>query len=199
MNSMRILKRWVTSATLLSLIALFSGCLSLSVNPLYDDDTIVFLPGLVGVWGDPDGADSETWEFQRSGERGYRMIVRSTDTLRIDKQRDGVFEAQVVRLGDAHFLDLYPEEPEGESDFYKSHIVPAHSFWRLELDGNLLNLDIFETKIIEKAMEDGTLEIDHVEQDGILVFTAPTPAMQELVMRYRDQVFVDRETVQRIQ
>ncbi len=199
MKKLRLTHGPALAAGLLAGALFLSGCYSLSVNPFYDESSLVFEPGLVGVWGDPAGAEDGTWEFRPAGDLVYRLIIREGDNLRIDPKQDAAFEARLVRLDGGLFLDLFPEEPAGTNDFFNSHIVPAHSFWQVKLEGHVLTLGLFDGGVVEQAIQDGTLTIDHVKRDGVLVFTAPTAALQEMVTRYRDQLFEEGETMQRVQ
>jgi hypothetical protein len=180
-------------------VLLLTGCFSLSVNPLHDGLSTVYEPQLVGLWGAPDDPQGESWEFQAGPDRSYRLLVRAGDNLRLDPATDAAFTAHLVRLEDHLFLDLFPEEPEQGSDFYKSHIVPAHSIWRVKLEGHTLTLWPMDAGKLMDSLQDGSLAVDHVERDGVLVFTAPTVEMQSLVATYRDSLFTDGETLQRLQ
>ena len=199
MKSSPIFVRLILVAFLSAGVFLWSGCLSLSVNPLYDPESLVFEPDLVGLWGDPESPESETWEFQRAGERSYRLVIREANNLLIDPRRDGVFEARLVRLEDQLFLDLFPEEPEGVSEFFKSHIVPAHSIWKVNLEGHVLSLGVFDNSFVENSIQDGTIAVEHVKRDGVLVLTASTKDIQNLVSEHGNRIFEDSESLKRLQ
>jgi hypothetical protein len=176
-----------------------TGCFSLSVNPLYDRDTLTYEPGLIGLWGAPGDPDSETWEFRPAGNRAYRLIIREGNTLRLDPERDAAFTAHLLRLEDQLYLDLFPDEPPVGSDFFKSHIVPAHSLWKVRLEGHALTLSLFGSSFLDDALASGEVKIGHIKRDGVLVFTAETADLQQLVARYSDRIFEDSETMQRLQ
>ena len=74
MKTARMLRRLILGTTLLAGALLLTGCVTLSVNPLYDEATLIYEPGLIGVWGDPEGGDGDTWEFQPAGENTYRLL-----------------------------------------------------------------------------------------------------------------------------
>lgn len=193
------MRRGAAIGALLLMPLLLCSCFTLSINGLYDEQTLARDDGIAGVWGDPADPDGETWEFRPLDADSYRLIVRNQDTLRVDAERDGLFEAHLVRLGDRLFLDLYPEEPETGNDFYKSHVVPAHSLWSYERQGNVLLLGILDNSYLEKAIESGAVAIGHVEHEGVLVLTAPTADLQALVAAHADGLFPETETLQRLQ
>jgi hypothetical protein len=178
---------------------LLSGCVTLSVNPLYEPQDVVELPDLVGLWGDPEDPEGETWQFMANSDGSYRLVIREEDSLRIQPERDGLFTVHVVKLGDEYFLDFFPEEPELGSEFYKCHIVPAHSFWRMELAGHVLTLYALETSDLEKALANGTIAVDHIKRDDVMVLTASVTALQDLVQKHSAQLFHDGESLGRIQ
>lgn len=193
------MRAWIRTLAVAALIVPLAGCFTLSVNSLYDQETVHVDDALIGLWGDPEDPEGETWEFQRLDEDSYRLIVREKNTLRIDPERDGIFEAHLVRLGELVFLDLYPEEPETGNEFYRSHAVPAHSFWKADLQGNVMLLSIMENRFLKESLEAGTIQIEHVEHEGALVLTAPTARLQALVTEYTAELFQDSETMTKLQ
>ena len=118
--------RALKALTVVAAALLVGGCWTLSIEPLYTEADIVSEFGLVGVWGDTSGSSDETWTFLMTQEGRYRLITEEEDAP------DGVFEAHLVRLGDQLYLDLYPEEPETGNEMYVGHLIPAHSFWRID-------------------------------------------------------------------
>ena len=191
--------RLIPAVLLWALTLLLGGCFTLSVNPLYENADLVSDPGLIGVWGDPEDLDNDTWQFTANQDGSLRLIIRPDNSLRIVPDRDGLFSAHLVGLDGAVFLDLYPEEPETGSEFYKSHIVPAHSFWLVERQGNVTTLSILDSNELEKGLDDGRIVIDHIKQDGVLVLTASVADLQALVTRHRTLLFNDGEIMQRLQ
>lgn len=178
---------------------LLSGCFVLSVHPLHDEETTVFDPGLVGVWGDPGDPDGETWQFSEGNAGGYHLIIRENDSLRIRPGEDGLFAVHLADLGGDRFMDLYPEEPEGVSDFYKSHIVPGHSFWTIERRGDDLVLGMFSQDAIEDLVVADGGGLATVAREDVTVLTASTERLQAVLAAHRADLFPDTETLRRLQ
>jgi len=189
---------------IISIIGLcMMGCWTISVHPLYTDDDLVFEEALIGTWGDPTGEDEETWQFEKADNDSYRLIVRDTDTdhspddpledcyarLDIDPRTDGAFEAHLLKLDEYLFLDLYPEEPEIGNEVYLSHVIPAHSFMKIEIAGDTLKLAFFDTEWLEESIEEGQLDIEYAERDDFYVLTSSTNKLQKLIMENMDEVF----------
>ena len=73
-----------------------TGCLTLSVYPLYTAKDLVTDPLLEGKWTDPE--DKDVWEIRRNGDAYVA-------TCQTDKTSEPV-EMRLVRLGEQRFLDL---------------------------------------------------------------------------------------------
>lgn len=191
--------RAAVAAAILILTLPSAGCFTLSVEPLHSPDTLVQDPGLWGVWGNPDDPQGETWQFSDRGSGAMRLVVRQEDSLRIRPDQDGLLEAHLLELNGNRYLDLFPEEPEAGNEIFLAHVVPAHSLWKIEREGDVLTLYALDSGALEQAIEDGRIPIGHIERDDMLVLTATTAELQDLVTRFDDLLFPEGESMQRIQ
>ncbi len=178
-----------------------SGCWTLSVNPLYTESDIVYDDALEGLWGNPDNPEDETWEFKSAGEDSYRLVVRpeGKQQLLIDPETDGLFEVRMLQLDGHRFIDLFPEEPEKVNSFYKSHVIPAHSFARISIEGNVLRLVALDTEWLEEQDNQELLDISHVRQSDVIYLTASTEELQAWVLEHIDEAFDDVSVQTRLQ
>lgn len=176
---MRYLKRLLPAA----LVVVLAGCWTLSLNPLYTDADIAFNPALLGTWTVADDDDDETWIFEREGDDAYRLTIEK------EEGADGEFVVHLLRLGGYLFFDLFPEEPDTENDFYRSHVIPGHSFSRVKFAGDTLHLAAFDTQWLRKRIEAGEPTIDHQELDDVIVLTARTADLQRFVLAHVDEAF----------
>jgi hypothetical protein len=120
--------RRVLSAVCFALaVSTASGCLVLSLNPAYDDETIAWEPGLLGAWVDAD--DKSSIEIERGEWRSYR--VRYTHPI-----ESGTLTGYLTAVGDQRFLDLMPLKGEDRGSF----VIPAHVVLRVELETDRLEL-----------------------------------------------------------
>lgn len=183
---MKSWRTFVISVFVLILVLGMTGCFVLSVHPLYFDNDLVFESGLVGTWGEKEHEKdlSELWIFKKSGDKSYRLIIRD------EEEGEGMFEAHLLKLGDHMFLDLYPEEPETGSEFYNMHVIPAHSFIRVSLEGHVLRLGFFDLDWLKKNIEEGKVSIKHERRDDTIVLTASTKELQEFVLKHIEEAFV---------
>jgi hypothetical protein len=182
-------KTFIISATVFIFVLGMMGCFVLSVHPLYFEKDLVFESDLVGTWGPKEHEKdlSELWIFKRSGEKSYQLIVRVKD------EGEGLFEAHLLKLGKHLFLDLYPEEPETGSEFYNMHVIPAHSFIRVSLEGHVLRLGFFDLEWLKKNIEENKVSIKHERRDDLIVLTASTKELQEFVQEHVEEAFIFEE------
>jgi hypothetical protein len=174
--------RSVSIILLMAAACCLVGCIPLSIHPLYDSEHITFDEGLLGSWGDKSSPE-DSWTFERDGEKGYRLIVSDEDN------RPGEFEVNLVKLGNLHILDLYPKEPEDVNEFYKFHIIPAHSFMKMRLEGDTLELEYFDYDWLKKGLKEGRLDIKHELIDDTVILTASTERLQQFIVEYADEAF----------
>ncbi|UCE41717.1 MAG: hypothetical protein JSV17_01615 [Candidatus Aminicenantes bacterium] len=181
---MKFRKTFVVGVLVLILVLGMTGCFVLSVHPLYFEKDLVFESGLVGTWGEENHEKdlSELWIFEKLGDKSYRLIIR-------DSEEEGMFEAHLLKLGEYMFLDLYPEEPETSSEFYNMHVIPAHSFMRISLEGHVLRLAFFDLDWLKKNIEANAVFIKHERRDDTIVLTASTEELQEFVLKHIDEAF----------
>ena len=174
------------------------------MNPLYTDDTLVahdaFNPNLAGVWANPEKPDLGTWQFIEAEGSAYRLIIREKgQSLIVDPEVDGIFEAHLLRLGDHLILDVYPEEPPSVNEFYKAHVIPMHSFMKVTLEGHVLSLADFDSEWLQDGIDTGRIDIRHERRDEMIVLTAPTRDLQALILRHVDEAFEQPDVIYRLQ
>ena len=81
------------------LAALASGCLVLSVNPAYDDNTLAWDPDLIGQWDDAE--DKASIAIERGEWRWYRARYRRPIET-------GELTGSLTIVGNERFLDVMP-------------------------------------------------------------------------------------------
>lgn len=174
---MRVVKMLVA----VGIVMLVLGCVP-SLHPLYTEKDVTFDPALVGTWSEKDKTD--TWTFEKSADNAYALTITEEGV-------PGKFEAHLVRLGEMLFLDLYPEEPDIKPNFYKIHLLPVHTFYRVWIDKENdvvriagMNPDWLKENLDQKKV---TIAHERIEEDtgvGNIVLTAPTKDLQEFVVKH---------------
>lgn len=177
MRSVRIL--------VLSFTALFMvSCFVTSVHPLYTKKDLTFVPELLGTWENDD-----VWTFEQSGKNAYELTIKEQDDA-----KPGVYETHLVKLGKYLFLDLYPDEAEIEDYGYDVHFVPTHSFWRIEIEKDVLRIAYIDIEWLEKMIDGNKVNIAHVRLEDRVVLTAPTEDLQKFVLKYAEDTDAFPET-----
>jgi hypothetical protein len=156
--------------------AILYGCVQ-SLHPLYTNKTLTFEPKLLGTWSEEK--DNDTWTFTQKDSIRYELVYT-------EKGSASTFSAHLVKLGKYHFLDLYPESPDIKNDFYKFHLLRAHSFLRVWITDSTLQLAILDQAWLKKKITDKKLSIRHEKVDDTIILTAPTRDLQKLVVRYAE-------------
>lgn len=160
-------------------LTLLAGCVP-SLNPLYTDDTLVFEPALLGVWKQPEG--SARWNFSKLDDKSYRLLY--TD----EQGQQGRFIGHLVRLDGELFLDLFPEESQMDaSGFYKFHLVPMHTIYRVRGTQPNLKLAAIDYKWLDEYLANQPREIEYATFNGRKLITAPTPDVQKFVRAHEDR------------
>jgi hypothetical protein len=104
-----------------------SGCLVLSLNPVYDDLTIAWDPALIGAWQSPD--DKSSMRIDRGEWQSYRVHYEHPIET-------GDLTGYLTIVGNDRYLDVMPARGEDHGSF----LIPAHAILRVRLDGDSLEL-----------------------------------------------------------
>ena len=182
---------------------LLTGCLPLSLAPLYTGPgDLVFDEALLGTWVPPaeEGKDLSvwgTWTIERDEHDTPRYRIRVAGTVD-EKTFTTTFVAHLVKVGDGLFLDLFPvaQEPDpGIGPWMALHLATCHSFMPIKIDGKdgftLQPVDL--DKLAKKLKAQPDLVAHHFAQDddgddAALIFTADSKALQAFV---RDHLTAD--------
>lgn len=160
-----------------------AGCLP-SLHPLYNDKTLIFKEGLIGKWM----GDDSVWQFSRTGEKEYELRIHN------DEEELGRFAAHLVEIKGLMFLDLFPDdEPlEDLDDFYKIHLLPVHTFMKVDQINPNLRLRMIDYDEVKEMIESNPNVIKHeVVDDDRIVLTAGTEELQNFVVEHIDTIFYD--------
>jgi len=205
--------RSVKYITIIAAAIMLSGCWMLSVHPLYNDDDVINDPALAGKWYNVEGMD-ELWIFEETQDDYYRLTIINEDmenelakavndesrlVVSTDPTRDGIFQVHLLELGGQTYLDYYPEEPETGNDFYKSHVIPAHSFARVSIQGNVMSITYFDQEWLKENLDNGGIDIKHERRDNLIVLTAGTDELQKFILKYADEVFKETDQLKKLE
>jgi len=145
-----------------------SGCLVLSLTPVYDDNTIAWEPGLVGHWVDAD--DNAVLNVERGEWRSYRVHYEHPIET-------GDLTGYLTIVGNDKYLDLMPVRGQDRGSF----VIPVHALLRLRLEGDRLELAplsydwFFDRVRVAKPIEGLAVSLDQKEN---ALITSPTDAIR---------------------
>ncbi len=164
-------------ACMLAPILMLAGCFA-SLHPLYQKTDLVALPELEGLWAD----DDSLWSFEPAGEFEYRLTY-------IEEDCPAHFRVRVLELDGMLFWDLFPEGVDTSNDFYELHLVPAHTFALLDLQGDRLQVGFLGDEWLKAKLESEPDSLPHEELEDGVVLTASTARLQDFVRQYAPDAF----------
>jgi hypothetical protein len=182
--------------TLLKVVAFYSlalilgGCVP-SLHPLFTGNDLIFDANLVGKWASTE--PNETIVFQQTKNKSYECIYIDKDN------KSGKFIVSLGKLGNTMYLDIYPDEPNmPENGFYTSHLLPTHSFMKIELLKNTLKLCSMSPDNTDSLLKFRPNAVKHEKVDGDhIVLTAPTKELQKFILKYgtdkKAELFKDKD------
>jgi len=160
-------------------ILYLAGCIPFSVNPIYSENDIIYKPDLIGTWSEKDS--DEKYIFTDINGRYYSLVIKNEGVI------EGIFIAQLVKLGQTMFLDLTPKfgTPYGDG-FYNDHFVILHSFFRVHQIDSTLTISMLNYGWLEKYLEQNPDEISFDKINGQIMLTAPTKDIQSFLLKHLD-------------
>ncbi len=167
--------RWTCVAlSLLGLLAL-SGCWIPSVNPLYEQGDVVFDAGLVGTWQAEDAKTTMAFAHDPTS-KCYELIYQEENEDKCE------FRACLVQLGTLKYLDITPTGAQRPGAL-SAHLLTLHSFWKLQLNSDVLQLQALNAEWFKDMVEKKSLQLEHFESGGDLVLTAGTTSLRSFFLQ----------------
>ncbi len=181
----------------ISLLALFlSGCVVYSFYPLYTEKDLFANEILTGTWVD---GDSAVWKFEHPyiGKELPENLDKTSYVLYL-KDKNGKaseFKVHIIKLGGHYFLDFYLEEflDDNNLDLASFHIVPVHTFAKLKVTSNQLQINWFDQDWLGKLIKENKIRIHHENNGDYILLTALPKELQKFVTKYvdSDEAFKD--------
>jgi hypothetical protein len=196
--------KWLLVAALAVGSIVTTGCdgdgalFVVSLQPVYTQLDLEADSRLNGMWSDKEG--DVTFSFEQATENGkaneYKLVVKEKNG---EQEESGEFEVRVVRLGTCHFLDIYPQSSKEGSDFYRLHFTRAHTFARLEINEDSIQLAFLSASWLEAKMDEKSVDTPCVKVDDELLLTGTTEEVQEFVFSYasNDEAFANPVLLER--
>ena len=157
-------------------IALALTACAPSLHPFFTDEDVVFNEALLGVWTNDSG---EKCEFTRSGDNYYNLLVMDKEPTR--------FEARLIELGGATFLDLHPKPFSKEIDLYPENFVPAHTLARVTIGADSISIAMMDGGWLKRLSDQNQLDLAHERiNDDMIALTASTWELQAFALKHAD-------------
>ncbi|MBI5686460.1 MAG: hypothetical protein HZC54_15415 [Verrucomicrobia bacterium] len=157
--------------------AVMLGCVP-SLQPLYSEKDPILLASLAGTWV---SADSKEKFIFKADEQEIKYEVTCTD----QEGGTGKLEARLLRLGKHLFLDTTVSDlPEVKCAYPKCHLLPAHLFTKIEIEGDVLRYATLHFDWIKKGLEQKKITIRHEAVKDMTFLTASTKELQEFVLAH---------------
>lgn len=170
------------------LLAAFAsgGCLVLSLQPAYDDESIAFDEALVGQWTNAE--DGTEAAIERGEWRSYKVTY-------IDRFATRMFQGNLTKIGTAAVLDL--TEMRGADP--GPYLVPVHGIFRVEVSGDTLRSTPLDYAWFTRAMAQktiGRLAVALDDRRNVIV-ASTTSELRRWLARPPDEAFAPAMTFKR--
>ena len=150
-----------------------------SLQPFYTTVDLEADSGLAGSWKDEEG--DVTFTFEAGKEKEYTLVVKEREG---QQETSGEFEAHLMRLGGALFMDIYPKNNSGADEFYRIHFFRGHSIARVELGQDSMKMAFLNASWLSARIHEKSIDTPHEKADGTLLLTGTTQEVQELAYLY---------------
>ncbi len=167
---------------LLLCLTILTGCLVRSLHPLYTKKDIISDDKIIGSWSDDE---KSIWKFTKDGDE-YKLV-------HTDKNGNkALFDVHLLKLGKYKFMDIYLTDLDENLDkkingFGFFHLLPVHTFMRVDSIDKEVKLRFFNLEWLEKTIKENPNSIAHIKtgkgDDETVVLTAETPELQSFILK----------------
>jgi len=146
-----------------------------AAEPFYTPQDVTTDAGLLGTW---QYEDEVTFTFTPGEKNTYDVNIGEDEG---DKHLNSKFEGHLFRLGPDLFLDLYPASvPEG-SEFFLLHFFRCHTVMKIEFGSDRVQMTFLNASWLGQQLKAGTVTLPYVRSGDILLLTASTQELQEVL------------------
>ncbi len=186
MDSRNARPRNLTHAVLLAALLLSQGCVVLSLQPVYDDNSLTWDDGLLGRWRAAE--DNVEVTVDRGEWRSYKVHYKHP-------VEEADFTAHLTAIGDAHFLDLMPVRGLD----YGAVLIPAHLVVKVARDGGRWNVSALDYDRLRAHLKTARRQsFATFDQRQNIVLTGTTAAVRNWLRVLTDKGFSAPATFERI-
>lgn len=185
----------VLLAGLLGAFAVLPACWVSSIQPLYDQEHLVYDAALVGRWQpEPDDCilaiegdvDHKTYtlHYVPPADNKKDVCKDNLASLPVDFELSGPFAGHLVQLGSARFLDVFPDAFSGSDLGW----IPSHTIFKVSVDPKKLSLTPPNISWLCDSTHPNGTAVGQCgsDRDGDtdFLFTATRPVLQEFLRKH---------------
>jgi hypothetical protein len=128
----------------LAAVCLSTGCLVVSLQPVYDEQSVTFDEALLGQWENAEDGTRAT--IERGEWRSYKITY-------VERTSTRVFQGNLTRIGASQFLDLTEMRGADPGPF----LVPVHGLARIAVKDDTLAVALADYDWFMRAITRKTL------------------------------------------
>jgi len=165
---------------LLSFLAL-QGCVVTSLNPIYTEKDVVYLPQLEGTWsGDESNTDYVQFLPAADSDNEYTILFSS-------KEARVALSGHLASLDEKIYLDLTIKEVDDATEEKCPELAftrPIHFFYMIEVEGDTFRMRGMSSSWVKQRREKHLLRISHNPEGDSTLLTADTARVQRFLKRW---------------
>jgi hypothetical protein len=167
-------------------VGILAGCYVPSIHPLYTKQDLIFNPALVGQWVEAEKGKSQ-WVFVQKEDKAYGLRITQED------KKVYVFTAYLLKVGDYHYLDLFPDTEDDTNDsFLLKSMLPVHTFIRIKQLTPTLEVEVMNSDCLAKMLKESPELIKHEKmpvgekdkEEYLTVLTAQPKELQAFLVKH---------------
>jgi len=167
-------------------VGILAGCYVPSIHPLYTKQDVIFNPALVGQWVEAEKGKSQ-WVFVQKEDKAYGLRITQED------KKVYVFTAYLLKVGDYHYLDLFPDTEDDTNDsFLLKSMLPVHTFIRIKQLTPTLEVEVMNSDWLAKMLKESPELIKHEKmpvgekdkEEYLTVLTAQPKELQAFLVKH---------------
>lgn len=181
LKQVRTDKKLFAALGVVALCILMAGCVP-TLYPLYTPETLTFEEKLLGTWKEKPESE-ESWSFERGENKVYKL------TLNEEEGKKSPFEARLVKLEGAIFLDMFAvREAFDETKlgpWYRASMIPGHLIIKLGKIGDTLELSLMDPNWLKEQLKANPKMLEHafLDEDNFII-TAKTAELQAFFKKH---------------
>jgi hypothetical protein len=157
---------------------LLAACIP-SVYPFYTDKDVIVDQRLFGTWQEEKSNDPEIWKFERATNNSIQLTV-------VEEKKTNDLVAHLFKLKQEQFLDLIadPDFLTNQTPVAAVSMIPGHLLMHVSQIEPTLQMSFCNVDWLEKYLEKNPNALAHRSEDGAIILTADTSALQNFVLQH---------------